>query len=39
MLVTAERQHLSRLLIVEDNESHLRTLNAMMQDEGFEVIG
>ncbi|MBU0616780.1 MAG: PAS domain-containing protein [Planctomycetes bacterium] len=34
-----QRQCSSRLLIVEDDEAQLRTLTAIMQDEGFEVIG
>lgn len=29
----------SSLLIVEDDESQLRTLTAIMQEEGFDVIG
>lgn len=39
MLGTTERKHLSRLLIVEDEESQLRTLADLMEDEGFDVIG
>ncbi len=34
-----QRERISRLLIVEDDEPQLRTLTAIMQDEGFEVIG
>ena len=29
----------SRLLIIEDDESQLRTLTAIMEEEGFDVIG
>ena len=36
---TAERQGASRLLIVEDDVSQLRTLVAVMQAEGFDAIG
>ncbi len=36
---STERKRLSRLLIVEDEESQLRTLTDLMEDEGFEVIG
>ena len=39
MSETAERQRISRLLIVEDDEAQLGTLTAIMEDEGFEVIG
>jgi len=36
---TTERERLSRLLIVEDEEAQLRTLTDLMEDEGFVVIG
>jgi two-component system sensor kinase FixL len=35
---TTERRRISRLLIVEDDPSQLRTLKAIMTDEGFDVI-
>ena len=34
-----EQQPASRLLIVEDDPPQLRTLTAVMQAEGFEVVG
>jgi len=34
-----KRQRISRLLIVEDDESQLRSLTAVMESEGFEVVG
>ncbi len=36
---STERQRMSRLLIVEDDEPLLRILTAIMQDEGYEVVG
>ncbi len=39
MSQTAERQRISRLLIVEDDPAQLTTLTEIMGDEGFEVIG
>ncbi len=39
MSEVAERQRISRLLIVEDDAAQLRTLTHIMRDEGFEVIG
>ena len=39
MVETQERQRISGLLIVEDDESQLRTLVAIMEAEGFEVVG
>ena len=39
MVVTEERQRISRLLIVDDDQSQLRTLTAVMEAEGFEVVG
>ena len=39
MSEVTERQRTSRLLIVEDDQAQLRTLTAIMEDEGFEVIG
>ena len=38
MAGTDERQRISRLLIVDDNQAQLRTLTALMEAEGFEVI-
>ena len=35
----AKRQRPPRLLIVEDDESQLRTLTAIMQEEGYDVTG
>ncbi len=39
MSEATERERLSRLLIVEDDESQLRTLTDLMAGEGFDVIG
>lgn len=39
MPATTERERVSRLLIVEDEASQLRTLTGLMEDEGFDVVG
>ncbi|MEK6236415.1 MAG: response regulator, partial [Planctomycetales bacterium] len=39
MLTTPERVRLSRVLLVEDDESQLHTLTDILEDEGFEVVG
>lgn len=39
MMESKRRERLSRLLIVEDDVSQLRTLTAIMREEGFDVIG
>ncbi|UCE60219.1 MAG: PAS domain S-box protein [Phycisphaerales bacterium] len=39
MSQTTERERISRLLIVEDDEAQLHTLTGIMEEEGFEVIG
>jgi len=39
MSEVTQRQRAPHLLIVEDDQAQLRTLTAIMQDEGFEVIG
>ncbi|MCK4342149.1 MAG: response regulator [Phycisphaerae bacterium] len=39
MPASTERQRISRLLIVEDDQTQLRTLTAIMEGEGFEVVG
>ena len=38
MAGTDERQRISRLLVVDDNQAQLRTLTALMEAEGFEVV-
>jgi len=39
METRTKRQRISRLLIVEDDESQLRSLTAIMESDGFEVVG
>ena len=39
METRAKRQRISRLMIVEDDESQLQSLTAIMESEGFEVVG
>ncbi|MCK4304635.1 MAG: response regulator [Candidatus Eisenbacteria sp.] len=39
MSTSTARQGLSRLLIIEDSESQLRTITAIMEDEGFKAVG